>query len=316
MTSLPKSSKKVKDINDQTKLSSIWIDSLARNQQPDDTALINHLKTVHQEYAGFTEACASTCRDEAGRNSYEWLADIVPDTAGVRVLDLACGSGPLLKILFDRNKSLQLKGVDMCPEELALAKARLPNGAVDFIETEAQNLTAINDNSIDIVLCHWALTLMDPITPVLNEVRRVLSTGGRFAALVDGPMNLAPGYTDVHDLIYGYVQNELPSYGEIDLGDPRIRSTDSLSHLVSKTFPEANIVVETNVVSMEGPVTKIAETAAGFFYATLILSPEIRKNMLSKLSNLLAISKESKDVERQGCFAMPINRLLVVPHIK
>ena len=306
----------MKDINNQKGLNSIWTDSLARNLHPDGNALVDHLRTVHQEHAGFTEACASSCRDEAGRNSYEWLAELVPDNEGLRVLDLACGSGPLLKILFDRNKNLNLKGIDMCPEELALAKTRLINSGVNLIESKAQNLTAINDNSIDIVLCHWALTLMDPIAPVLDEVRRVLTSEGRFAALVDGPMNAAPGYTEVHDLIYSYVQEEIPSYGEIDLGDPRIRGSESLSNLVHKAFPEANVTIETNVVSMEGPVTQVAEIAAGFFYAAFVLKPEKRKLMITSLSNILAISKESTDAERQGRFSMPISRLLVVPDIK
>jgi len=306
----------MKDINNQKGLNSIWTDSLARNLHPDGNALVDHLRTVHQEHTGFTEACASSCRDEAGRNSYEWLAELVPDNEGLRVLDLACGSGPLLKILFDRNKDLNLKGIDMCPEELALAKTRLINSGVNLIESKAQNLTAINDNSIDIVLCHWALTLMDPIAPVLDEVRRVLTSEGRFAALVDGPMNAALGYTEVHDLIYSFVQEEIPSYGEIDLGDPRIRGSKSLSNLVHKAFPEANVTIETNVVSMEGPVTQVAEIAAGFFYATFVLKPEKKKLMITSLSNLLAISKESTDAERQGRFSMPISRLLVVPDIK
>ncbi len=306
----------MKAINSQKGLNSIWTDSLSRNLCPDGNALVDHLRTVHQEHTGFTEACASSCRDEAGRNSYEWLAELVPDNESLRVLDLACGSGPLLKILFDRNKNLNLKGIDMCPEELALAKTRLINSGVNLIESKAQNLTAINDNSIDIVLCHWALTLMDPIAPVLNEVRRVLTSEGRFAALVDGPMNAAPGYTEVHDLIYSYVQEEIPSYGEIDLGDPRIRGSESLSNLVNKSFPEANVTIETKVVSMEGSVTQVAEIAAGFFYAAFVLKPEKRKLMITSLSNLLAISKESTDTERQGRFSMPISRLLVVPDIK
>ena len=306
----------MKDINNQKGLNSIWTDSLARNLYPDGNALVDHLKTVHQEHAGFTEACASSCRDEAGRNSYEWLAELVPDNEGSRVLDLACGSGPLLKILFDRNKNLNLKGIDMCPEELALAKTRLINNGVNLIKSKAQNLSAINDNSIDIVLCHWALTLMDPIAPVLDEVRRVLNSEGQFAALVDGPMNAAPGYTEVHDLIYSYVQEEIPSYGEIDLGDPRIRGSESLNNLVHKTFPEANVTIETNVVSMEGPVTQVAEIAAGFFYAAFVLKPEKRKLMITSLSNILTISKESTDAERQGRFSMPISRLLVVPDLK
>ena len=306
----------MKDLNNQKGLNSIWIDSLARNIRPDSSALVDHLKTVHQENAGFTELCASSCRDEIGRNSYEWLAELVPNNESLSVLDLACGSGPLLKILFDRNKNLNLKGIDMCPEELALAKARLINSGVNLIESSAQNLIAINDNSIDIVLCHWALTLMDPIAPVLDEVRRVLTPKGQFVALVDGPMNAAPGYKEVHDLIYSYVQKEIPSYGKIDLGDPRVRGSESLSNLVEEAFPESNVTIETNVVSLEGPVIQVAEIAAGFFYAVFVLKSETRKSIITNLSKLIATSKESTDTERQGRFSMPISRLLVEPKIK
>ena len=294
-----------KDINYQNGLNSVWTKNLAKNKQPDGKALLDHLRTVHQHHAGFTEKCASTCRDESGRNSYEWLSEIVPDINGTRVLDLACGSGPLLKILHDRNKNLKLKGVDMCPEELALAKARMSDGAVDLFQLEAQNLTAINNDSIDVVLCHWALTLMDPIAPVLNEISRILSSSGKFAALVNGPMDTAPGYSDVYNLIYKYVQTKLPNYGEIDLGDPRIKGTKSLKYLVSEAFPDANVSLENNVVSMVGPVAEVSETAAGFFYASFILPPELRKIMLSNLSNLLSVSKQ------EGRFVMPVSRLIV-----
>ena len=306
----------MKEINNQMGLNSNWTDSLTRNLHPDSDALVDHLRTVHQEHTGFTEACASTCRDEAGRNSYEWLAELVPDNESLNVLDLACGSGPLLKILFDRNKNLNLNGIDMCPEELGLAKTLLLNSGVNLIESKAQNLTAINDNSVDIVLCHWALTLMDPIAPVLDEVRRILTSKGRFAALVDGPMNSAPAYKEVHDLIYSYVQEEMPSYGKIDLGDPRIRGSESLSNLARKAFPEAKVTIETNVVSMEGPVTQVAEIAAGFFYAAFVLKPDKRKSMITSLSNILAISNGSSHSERKGQFSMPISRLLVMPDIK
>ena len=306
----------MKDTNNQNGLNSLWTESLTRNLHPDSNALVDHLRIVHHKHTGFTEACASSCRDKAGRNSYEWLAEIVPNNKGLRVLDLACGSGTLLKILSDRNQNLNLKGIDMCPEELKLAKNLLINSGVNLIESKAQNLKTIKDNSIDIVLCHWALTLMDPIAPVLNEVRRVLTSEGRFAALVDGPMNVVPSYKEVHDLIYSYVQKEIPSYGKIDLGDPRIRGTESLSNLAHKIFPEANVTIETNVVTIKGPVVQVAEIAAGFFYAVFVLKPDMRNSMITSLSKILAISKESTDAEKQGQFSMPINRLLVEPYIK
>ena len=69
----------MKEINNQKGLNSIWTDRLTQNLQPDSNALVDHLRIVHQEHTGFTEECASSCRDEAGRNSYEWLAEHVPD---------------------------------------------------------------------------------------------------------------------------------------------------------------------------------------------------------------------------------------------
>ncbi len=301
----------MKSTKSQRGLNSIWTDSLAHNLRPDSNALVDHLMAVHQKHTGFTEECASSCRDETGRNSYEWLAELVPINESLRVLDLACGSGLLLKILFDRNKNLNLKGIDMCSEELGLAKSRLKNSGVDLVKSKAQDLTSINDNSIDIVLCHWALTLMDPIAPVLNEVRRVLTSKGRFAALVDGPMNAAPGYADVHNLIYSYAQEEIPNYGDIDLGDSRIRGCQSLSNLARETFPEANISIDTNVVTIEGPVNQVSEIAAGFFYAAFVIKPDKRKLMIASLSNMLTTSNDNTDIERQGRFSMPISRLLV-----
>ena len=124
-----------RNIDDQGSLSSsIWTDSIANNKQPNGKELIAHLKTVHREHTGFTEKCASSCRDKAGLNSYEWLAEIVPDIDGTRVLDLACGSGPLLKILYDRNKKLKLTGVDMSPDELEIAKTRISDDSADLFE--------------------------------------------------------------------------------------------------------------------------------------------------------------------------------------
>ena len=46
----------MKDINNQKEINSIWTDSLAHNLRPDGNALVDHLKTVHQEHTGFTEA--------------------------------------------------------------------------------------------------------------------------------------------------------------------------------------------------------------------------------------------------------------------
>ncbi len=295
------------EVTDQTPLRSAWTERLSQGLRPDAAALRAHLRSVHRAHAGFTETCAQACRDAQGRTSYAWLAEAAPRQTGARVLDLACGSGPLLEILHARDPGLRLTGVDMCPEELSLARARLAPGAAAFVQTEAQDMATLPDAAFDAVLCHWALTLMDPVAPVLDEVRRVLAPGGVFAALVDGPMEAAPGYEAAHDLIYDAVQAELPAYGAIDLGDPRVRGADSLTQLVRAAFPGAAVRVETSVVAMEGPADAVAEAAAGFFYAAFVLSQPRRERMLGALASLL--SAQTRDAPAR--FAMPVNRLMV-----
>ena len=149
-----------------------------------------------------------------------------------------------------------------------------------------------------------ASSLVEKVRPILTLYRQILRT---HVAVLPEPMKT---------LGDKYVQAELPSYGKVDLGDPRIRGTDSLSHLISAAFPNAKVTVETNVVSLEGPPTELAETAAGFFYAAFTLPTEIRRAMLSELSDLLASSERSENAVEKARFSMPINRLLVFPSTK
>lgn len=285
-----------------------WTDTIARGAVPDAAALSAHLRAVHRDHAGFTESCASRCRDAGGRTSYAWLAEAVePDRHDV-LLDVACGSGPLLHLCHETvSPEMRLIGIDMSPDELALARARLPEGRVELAEAQAHSLNFLADGSVDVALCHWALTLMDPVAPVLDEVRRVLAPGGRFAALVDGPMEAAPGYGQVHDLIYGHVQAALPAYGTVDLGDPCVRASDGLVALARAAFPGAAVHVETGVVTMSGPAETLAEEAAGFFYAAFVLSPAARRRMLADLAGLLSDAAPAG----KPTYAMPINRLVV-----
>ncbi|MGF1525753.1 MAG: class I SAM-dependent methyltransferase [Candidatus Competibacterales bacterium] len=288
-----------------------WVRRVRRGERPSAAELQEHLLAVHRHHAGFTESCAGRCRDAQGRNSYQWLAEAVDPHCHRRVLDLACGSGPLTAWCRQRfGAAVALTGVDMSPEELALARLRIPDPDVVLHCGLAQQLDFLDDASVDAVLCHWALTLMDPVEPVLAEVRRVLGEGGIFAAIVDGERTSAPGYDELHHLIYGWVQREYPGYGTIDLGDVRVRTTAELTALVVETFPTAAVRVEPGVVYLEAPSEVLAREAVGFFYAAFVLSAEAHRQMLAEVENWFI---RRGLVEGRGRFAMPINRLVVAP---
>lgn len=152
------------------------------------TAAETYLQDFHQRQVGVTSAAFAhlSASSAAGRwaSSYEVLTSLVPSVdTPLSVLDLACGDGHLLGLLAARQQAqLQLLGVDMSQAELAVARAALPP-SVRLQQGRGQALD-VPDASIDCLVSHMALMLMDDIGQVMREIRRVLRPGSQFAAIV------------------------------------------------------------------------------------------------------------------------------------
>jgi len=289
-------------------IDSRWAQRLRSGEQPDAADVREHLLAVHQRHAGFTEAVARGCRDAAGRNSYEWLAEVIDPSRHRTVLDLACGSGVLAEVCLQRHgDAIELIGVDMSADELALARRRMPDPGCRLHQALAQSMDCIPDAGVDVVLCHWALTLMDPIEPVLAEIRRVLRPQGTLAAIIDGDIASSPSYAAVHDVIYSAAQHEYPCYANADLGDARVRSPEPLAALLRQTFRDAEVRIEPGLVSLDGAPQALAQEATGFFYASFVLSPEARARVLTQVATILCADVGS---DGRGRFDMPIRRLV------
>tara|TARA_B110000014_G_C20043073_1_gene542262 strand:- start:138 stop:1031 length:894 start_codon:yes stop_codon:yes gene_type:complete len=290
------------------KIKSTWIRQIESGQQPSSSALRDHLGAIHDNNAGFTEAFAWNCRDVNGKNSYELLTDIIDQKYHSHVLDLGCGSGVLLDLCNKRfGSKLMLSGIDMNSSELQLARERLAHTNTQFHQGLAQNPDFFVDSSFDVIFCHWALTLMDPVVDVLSTTKRLLKERGIFAAIVDGDPKTAPGYLEVHDIIYKHVQCKFPGYGVFDLGDPRVRTTEELQKLTAETFIDFDINITPITLSFNAAPSILAREAAGFFYASFMLSPNDFSHMLIDLEKYF-ITKQQDDV---SYFIMPVNRLVV-----
>ncbi len=289
-------------------INSCWTQSLQRGERPTHANLREHLLAVHRMYPGFTESFALQCQDALGRNSYELLANVVDPTRHSNILDLACGSGVLLEICRRRcGPEAVLTGIDISPEELALARKRNPDPTIQLHQGVAQDLHYLGDATVDVVLCHWALTLMGEVPQVLSEARRVLKPDGIFAAVVDGDPASAPGYAEVHDIIYDLVQHDHPDYGAIDLGDPRVRTAQALKEIALLSFEGARVDIEPVVLNLGGAPELLAREAAGFFYASFVLSPPVHRQMLKKLENLFVGQKK----DHESRFSLPVNQIVI-----
>ena len=289
-------------------LDSSWIKKINFGKNPNSQDLLDHINTIHSHYAGFTERIATSCCDLNGKNSYELLLDTIDSNVHKDILDLACGSGVLLDYCNKYfNSSLKLSGVDMNINELKLAQTRLLNKDINFYNAKAQDLSFIEDSSKDVVFCHWALTLMDPVIPVLKTVKRILKNQGIFSAIVDGDSNSATGYLEIHNLIYKFVQKTLPNYGLLELGDPRVRSLKTLNELIKQIFYDCEIKITPHVLTFKQKPKVLAKEVSGFFYASLVLSSEHYDTLVSELADYF------KKVSVNGLseFNLPVNRLVV-----
>jgi SAM-dependent methyltransferase len=127
------------------------------------------LRAFHAARPGVTSAAF-----ERG-GSYDRLAGRVPPHG--RVLELACGDGPMLQRLGARAV-----GVDVAHAELVRARAR---GGGHVVQARVQALP-FRDRAFGVAICHLAFMLFDDLAAVVAELARVLEPGAPLLAVLGG----------------------------------------------------------------------------------------------------------------------------------
>jgi SAM-dependent methyltransferase len=109
----------------------------------------------------------------------------LPLVAGLRVLDIACGSGYGAQLL--ATVATHVYGVDLDPEAVAYARAQYGSPNVEFIVGDATAIP-LPDNSVDVVVTFETIEHVEDYREFMREVKRVLVPGG--VAVVSTPNDL------------------------------------------------------------------------------------------------------------------------------
>ena len=132
--------------------------------------------TYDQYYSRYLGQCA------------DQLLGRLPLQRGMRILDLACGTGFFSHRIADRIGSdgylaaVDLSGGMLQRNREAAAEKGLRN--IDFVEMDAlQYLRGLKDASFDGVVCGWGICYMDH-APLERELKRVVRPGG-FVGLIE-----------------------------------------------------------------------------------------------------------------------------------
>jgi SAM-dependent methyltransferase len=97
--------------------------------------------------------------------------------AGSRVLEVGCGVGAQTVHLLANSPGARLVAVDVSDESLALARARVPAGTVEWCRADLHDLPFADDSFDHLFVCFVLEHLADPRRALVG-LRRVLRPGG------------------------------------------------------------------------------------------------------------------------------------------
>lgn len=152
---------------------------VAEDDLPAGSARVNDYDSFAEAYAEVNEA--SLIGAYYARPAILALAG---DVTGRKILDVGCGSGPLLEALRDRGAVVT--GLDNSTGMLEMARRRLGAGADLRVADLSSPLPFPGGEFDDVVACLVLHYLEDWAGP-LAELRRVLKPGGRLLVAVDHP---------------------------------------------------------------------------------------------------------------------------------
>ena len=116
----------------------------------------------------------------------EQMLEHVSVEDGDRVLDVACGTGIVTRLVAERFGNIgSIVGMDLNAGMLDVARANTPTTDIP-IEWQQGDLCALPfpDSSFNVVLCNQGMQFVPAKSVALGEIRRVLVSGGRLVFTV------------------------------------------------------------------------------------------------------------------------------------
>lgn len=139
-----------------------------------------------------------------------WGLKLVNVQDGWTMLDVGCGGGFTIRRLLKRSKDAQVYGIDISEE--SVTKARQVNAEVldkqVYVTQGSAEQLPYNDEMFDLVTAVETAYFWPNLPDCLQEVRRVLKPGGKFAIMVE-VVDSDSKWTSIVDGMTAYTPEQL-----------------------------------------------------------------------------------------------------------
>jgi ubiquinone/menaquinone biosynthesis C-methylase UbiE len=187
----------------------------------------------------------------------EQLVARVAPTRGDSVIDVACGTGIVARVVRERlGAEARIVGVDVAPAMLAVARTADPT--IDWREGNAVALPVAE--RFTVLTCHQGLQFIPDKPGAIREMRRVLSPGGRAAIATWCSLEDIPGMREVNAVAerhVGPIKDARHSLGDgtalksllVDAGFGRV---DVTTHSHDVQFADGALFARLNAMAVIG----------------------------------------------------------------
>ncbi|TPJ38435.1 class I SAM-dependent methyltransferase [Mesorhizobium sp. B2-5-13] len=140
-------------------------------------------------FAGYSQLGRSV---EGLDGAAEWpaLRAMLPDVAGLRIVDLGCGFGWFCRWAHEQG-ARQVLGLDLSEKMLARARAAGPDAGVTYERADLDQLS-LPQGGFDLAYSSLALHYIEDIEHLFRTVHQALSPGGHFVFSTEHPIYMAP----------------------------------------------------------------------------------------------------------------------------
>lgn len=115
--------------------------------------------------------------------SFSFLLDFAEISPSASILDLACGTGELTRLILKTNPQQDITGIDISPAMLAIANNKLEAYPQAKLSIASATELPFARQSFDLVICANAFHYLESPELTLAEIKRVLKPKGTIVIL-------------------------------------------------------------------------------------------------------------------------------------
>ncbi len=175
-------------------------------------------------------------------DTYDIFRKLIP-VKNSRILEIACGPGNITRYLLSKNSNYRIKGIDISPNMIDLAKLNSPTASFEVMDIRELGKL---DSTFDAIICGFGIPYLSPsdCSKLIGDCNKLLiDSGVLYLSFVEGDYDKSTYQVgSTGDRTYFYFHN-------LDVLKNELKANSfEIIELLHKKFEKANGVVEIHTI--------------------------------------------------------------------